>query len=162
MAKRKNQFLINLHTSELNSIPTEARLGEIAVRHNESKPELIIKVGEETGNTFATFIDKNAVSGLLTTVNTDLTGRIDDLTENLSENYATSAATEAAINTVDGKFASYATSAATDTAIKAVDGKVDTLSNKLTTDYATSAATETAINAVINMIDNIVIDCGEF
>ena len=72
----RKQFLINYHTSDVQNMPSQEnlRLGEIAVRHADAKPELIIKL--DSGE-FATFADGQTVSGMVHTVNTGLAGRID-------------------------------------------------------------------------------------
>ena len=124
MAKNR-QFLINHHTSGLDNMPLsgDVRLGEIIVRHNDTKPEILTL--KDNGE-FATFIDKGAVSGMIATVETKLEGNID---------------------AVDAKFADYAKSANTVAAIEAVDGKVEALDNNLEANYAKSADTVAAIEA---------------
>ena len=138
MANR--QFLINYHTSGMDTMPLsgDVKLGEIIVRHNSQKPELLIL--KDNGE-FSKFIDSVEVSRLITSAQTALQGGIDSLTSNLEKNYATSAATVAAINAVDGKFANYATSADTVAAIKAVQDDVDDVESKL--DNAISSLTKT-------------------
>ena len=51
---RKNQRLINYHTSGKTTMPngSDVHYGEIVVRHNEEAPELLIKVGEESFGVF--------------------------------------------------------------------------------------------------------------
>ena len=67
---RKTQKLINYHTSG-TTMPalTDVNYGEIVVRHNTSRPELLIKVSGAT-ETFATFIASGAVHTALGNVNT--------------------------------------------------------------------------------------------
>ena len=165
MAK-KRQFLINHHTSGLDNMPLsgDVRLGEIIVRHNDTKPEILTL--KDNGE-FATFIDKGAVSGMVATAEAKLDGLIDAVDAKFAAyatsadtvaaiaavdgkfaQYAKSADTVAAIEAVDGKFAQYAKSADTHAAIVAVDGKVDTLSSNLEANYAKSADTVAAIEAV--------------
>jgi hypothetical protein len=122
MANR--QFLINYHTSGETTMPLsgDVRLGEIVVRHNDAKPELLIL---KNNGEFSNFIDKAAIEVLINTAKVDLQGNIDAVAEDLELNYATSADTAAAIKAVDDKFASYATSADTVAAINAVDDKFE-------------------------------------
>jgi hypothetical protein len=144
MAK-KRQFLINHHTSGLDNMPLsgDVRLGEIIVRHNDTKPEILTL--KDNGE-FATFIDKVAVSGMVATSEAKLDGLIDAVDAKFAD-YATSADTVAAIKAVDGKFAQYANSADTVAAIEAVDGKF--------AQYANSADTHAAIAAVDGKVDNV-------
>ena len=163
MAK-KRQFLINHHTSGLDNMPLsgDVRLGEIIVRHNDVKPEILTL--KDNGE-FATFIDKGAVSGMIATVETNLGGIIEALDAKLDKyalsadtaaqikavddklaDYALSGDTAEQIAAVDSKFAKYALSADTAAQIKAVDTKVDALDSEL--DSAISALTE-AINTKV-------------
>ena len=71
------QIVIHYHTSGTTNPQLEnVRFGEIGVRHNTNRPELIIKKDE---NTFATFIDELAISGKIATLKTTLEGEIDSL-----------------------------------------------------------------------------------
>ena len=172
MAKTKRQFLVNYHTSDATNMPlaTDVKKGEIVVRHSDEKPELLILT--DNGE-FATFIDKNAVSGMLVTEVTRLDNAITTV-DSKFDGYATSADTVAAIKTVNDRFASYATSAETVAAIEAVDGKfvqyaksadtavavaglngrIDALESTLEETYATSADTVAAIKAVDDKLVN--------
>jgi len=144
----RKHFLINRHTPNQIGFPSDLKLGEIAVRHNEYAPELIINLLEGGDDSdFRTFIDKVAIMNMLSATTLDLQGKIDDVSENLDTNYATSASTHAAIGAVDAKFASYATSADTHAAIVAVDNKF--------ANYATSADTHAAIAAVQGEVDAV-------
>ena len=144
----RKHFLINRHTPNQIGFPSDLKLGEIAVRHNEYAPELIINLLEGGDDSdFRTFIDKVAIMNMLSATTLDLQGKIDDVSENLETNYATSASTHAAIGAVDAKFASYATSADTHAAIVAVDNKF--------ANYATSASTHAAIAAVQEEVDAV-------
>ena len=65
MANR--QFLINYHTSGAENMPLsgDVKLGEIIVRHNDQKPELLLL---KDNGSFAKFID----SYLFFSLNIDL------------------------------------------------------------------------------------------
>ena len=171
MANR--QFLINYHTSGAENMPLsgDVKLGEIIVRHNDQKPELLLL---KDNGSFAKFIDSVAINTLIDSAKTNLEGQIDAVVSNLEQNYATSANTVAAIESVDAKFANYATSAATVAAIESVDDKfanyansaatvaaikvvqdgVDAVDKKLVEGYATSASTVAAIKTVDNKFAN--------
>ena len=71
---RKNQKLINYHTSGVTVMPalSDLELGEIAIRHNSSKPELIIHVSGASDG-LATFIDSGAIHTVITGVNSRVT-----------------------------------------------------------------------------------------
>ena len=60
--EQDRQILINLHTSDASKMPSNIELGEIAVRHNSEKPELIIK---KSDGTMATFLDGKAVEAAI-------------------------------------------------------------------------------------------------
>ena len=88
----RKQFLINYHTSEVANMPSKENieLGEIAVRHASTKPELIIKLDNDE---FGVFEDKIAASGRVHTLNTvlsgeidNLSGRIDDINDTINNN----------------------------------------------------------------------------
>ena len=148
MAQGRKHFLINRHTPNQTGFPSDLKLGEIAVRHNEEAPELIINLFEGGDDSdFRTFIDKVAIINMLSATTLDLQGKIDGVSENLETNYATSADTHAAIGAVDAKFANYATSASTHAAIGAVDAKF--------ANYATSADTHAAIAKVQGEVDAV-------
>ena len=85
---RKLQKLINYHTSGSTSMPTsgDVALGEIVVRHNNEKPELLIKKNDES---FATFIDSGAVENAITLVKTTVKGQIDAFSATVVSDYAT-------------------------------------------------------------------------
>ena len=143
MANR--QFLINYHTSGAENMPLsgDVKLGEIIVRHNDQKPELLLL---KDNGSFAKFIDSVAINTLIDSAKTNLEGQIDAVVSNLEQNYATSANTVAAIESVDAKFANYATSADTAAAIKVVQDGVDSVAQDLET--AVSSLTETINNKV--------------
>lgn len=83
---RKAQKLINYHTTG-TTMPAFADVnpGEIVVRHNETKPELLIKVGEES---FATFIASGAVHTAITAATNTVNNRVTNLsgaTKNITD-----------------------------------------------------------------------------
>ena len=78
MAQERKHFLINPHTSSVDSMPTNLQLGEIAVRHANENPELIIKKND---GTFATFVDKSVISAL----DTNLSGQIEAVAGDVAE-----------------------------------------------------------------------------
>jgi hypothetical protein len=73
----RKHFLINPHTSGSASTPSDLQFGEIAVRHNNSKPELLIK--KDNGE-FASFIDKVAINTIVTEIN----GEMDAMEESIT------------------------------------------------------------------------------
>ena len=164
----RKQFLINYHTNGATNPSVEnVKLGEIVVKHNNEKPELVTLKND---GTFATFVDEKAIDTKLSAVTVDLTGKIEVVAgavETLSGNvdtkfthYATSAHTETAIGAAkdaaiaaasaytDAQVASAVTVLTKD--VEAVADDVEALSGAVDTkfaDYATSADTETAIGA---------------
>ena len=154
---RKNQRLINYHTSG-TSMPNAAdvHLGEIVVRHNDERPELLIELNN---GQFATFIASGAISTALETLEKDVEGQIDSLeaqilsanTSNsefeqyVKETYATSANTVAAIDT-----AKKASSAYTDSVVGAA--KVEVYDSATT--FAT-AAVSAANKTLSDKIDGV-------
>ena len=74
----REHFLINLHTPSKTNLPSELRLGEIAVRHNDEAPELLIL---KNNGEFATFVDKTFV----TTITTSLSGEIDAIAGDVAD-----------------------------------------------------------------------------
>lgn len=99
MARSKNQFLQNVHTTEKYSLAkiAEAQLkdGEIAVFQNTEEPSLGIKVG----NTYAQFKDSEAVTAEINSAKTELNTTISSHTTKIGE--------------LEAKFGKYATSADT-------------------------------------------------
>lgn len=87
---RNNQRLINYHTTGLNyPLAEDVRDGEIVVRNNETRPEMMIKKNETE---FATFIDSAATKALISDATTELTETIE----------AVSAAAKSYVETVSG------------------------------------------------------------
>ena len=83
---RKAQKLINYHTTG-TTMPAfnDVNPGEIVVRHNEAKPELLIKVGEDS---FATFIASGAVHTAITASTNTVNNRVTNLsgaTKNITD-----------------------------------------------------------------------------
>ncbi len=144
----RKHFLINRHTPNQTGFPSDLKLGEIAVRHNENAPELIINLlegGDESD--FRTFIDKVAIEKLLETFNTNLSGEIDSLSGVVVNH----------IEAVETKFEGYYTSAQTDSkiaeakaeAVGAASAYTDGEVNKVQT-----ALTET-INGVASRVETL-------
>ena len=79
----KRQILINLHTSKANELPdwSKVREGEIVVRHNEEKPELLIKTGKDK---YASFIASAAVASMVDAV----AGDVETLNEALGKGFS--------------------------------------------------------------------------
>ena len=83
---RKNQKLINYHTSSKTAMPSGSSVdfGEIVVRHNAETPELLIKIGEDSFGVFQasgavqTAIN-TAVSAAQSTLNTTISGLQSDV-----------------------------------------------------------------------------------
>ena len=127
------QIVIHYHTSGTTNPKLEnVRFGEIVVRHNTDKPELIIKKNE---NTFATFIDELAISGKIATLKTILEGEIDSLS-----------------GAVDTKFKNYYTSAQTDT--KIATAKSDAITSGAGYTDAKVEAAASTLNNTITGVDN--------
>ena len=114
MARSKNQFLQNVHTTEKYSLAkiADAQLkdGEIAVFQNTDEPSLGIKVGD----TYAQFKDSKAVTdeitSAITSAKTELSATIQENTTNIGK--------------LDAKFGDYATT-----------GALATAKTELTADY---------------------------
>lgn len=117
MARSKNQFLQNVHTTEKYSLAkiAEAQLkdGEIAVFQNTEEPSLGIKVG----NTYAQFKDSRAVTNEITSAKTELNTTISSHTTKIGE--------------LEAKFGKYATSADTVSADEKVLSSAKTYTDTL-------------------------------
>ena len=88
---RKNQRLINYHTSGKTTMPngSDVHYGEIVVRHNEEAPELLIKVGEDSFGVFqASGAVKTAIDTAISTAKSELNGEISALEQSLSGHVA--------------------------------------------------------------------------
>lgn len=79
---RKNQKLINYHTSSKTTMPSGSSVdyGEIVVRHNAETPELLIKIGEDSFGVFqASGAVQTAINSAVSTAKTALDKDISDL-----------------------------------------------------------------------------------
>lgn len=88
---RKNQRLINYHTSGKTTMPngSDVHYGEIVVRHNEEAPELLIKVGEDSFGVFqASGAVKTAIETAVSTAKSELNREISALEQSLSGHVA--------------------------------------------------------------------------
>ena len=146
----RKHILINLHTSG-TSMPTDLRLGEIAVRHADNKPELIIKKND---GTFATFIDSGVVHTIVNKINLDYTsleGRVDATETNISV-LSASVETNYATKVVASGYANTAKSEAIEAAKGETTSQVGALSGAVVADMNTLGgrvdATETNISAL--------------
>jgi chaperonin cofactor prefoldin len=98
--KRNLQKLINYHTSGETSMPSGSNVhyGEIVVRHNETKPELLIKVGEDK---FATFVDVKAVEAQVKNSADAFDLKINGVSASVESNFATKASLESASGNIE-------------------------------------------------------------
>ena len=152
---RKNQRLINFHTSGLTSMPqaSDVHYGEIVVRHNEQQPELLIKVNEsEFGVIPGSGAVASAISVAVKNVTDYIDGEVDtlegsiaDLQEAVSgistdigENYVSNDAFEKA----QEELFNSATTVASADATEKVNAAKDELNNSIT------AATNTLQNSI--------------
>ena len=88
---RKNQRLINYHTSGKTTMPEgiNVHYGEIVVRHNEENPELLIKVGDNSFGVFqASGAVKTAIETAVSTAKSELNGEISTLQQSLTGHVA--------------------------------------------------------------------------
>lgn len=94
---RTKQKLINYNT-QTSAMPltNDVEHGEIVVRYKTDQPELLIKIDSGSGETFATFKDSVAVSGMIVSAITGATGDISDLQTKLG---ALSSSTDTFIHT---------------------------------------------------------------
>ena len=142
----RKHFLIHRHTSHIDNMPTDLKLGEIAVRHHDEKPELIINLDEANGD-FRTFIDKAAVEKLITATSTNISGEIDSLSGAIEsihtelEKYDT--AEEAQVKIDAAKDAAIAAASAY------TDGQVSAAKTELSNAVNGVAANVTALSGVV-------------
>ena len=142
MARTKNQFLQNVHTTEKYSLAkiAEAQLknGEIAVFQNTDEPSLGIKVGD----TYAQFKDSKAVTGEITSA---ITSAKTELSATIKENTTN-------IGKLDAKFEGYATTGALATAktelTKDYDGKFTAIKGEGYTTGTTLKSLSDAIDSL--------------
>ena len=88
---RKNQKLINYHTSSKTTMPSGSSVdyGEIVVRHNAETPELLIKIGEDSFGVFqASGAVKSAIDSAVSTAKSELNTDISNLEKSLSGHVA--------------------------------------------------------------------------
>ena len=152
---RKNQRLINFHTSGLTSMPqaSDVYYGEIVVRHNEQQPELLIKVNESEfgvipgSGAVASAISvavKNVtdyIDGEVSTLEgsiTDLQEAVSGISTDIGENYVSNEAFKQA----QGELFNSATTVASEDATAKVNAAKDELNNSIT------AATNTLQNSI--------------
>jgi hypothetical protein len=123
---RKNQHLINYHTSGKTTMPNgaEVHYGEIVVRHNAEKPELLVKIGE---NAFGVFEASGAV---IERINSAVTIASNSLSTEISN-------LETALNEHVSAFTSYTETAAETFATKA---ELETAKSALTEGYTKAVA----------------------
>jgi chaperonin cofactor prefoldin len=105
---RKLQKLINYHTSGETSMPSGSNVhyGEIVVRHNETKPELLIKVGEDK---FATFVDVKAVETQVKNSADAFDLKINGVSASVKSDFATKASLETASGNIETTISSLKT-----------------------------------------------------
>ena len=139
MARTKNQFLQNVHTTEKYSLAkiADAQLkdGEIAVFQNADEPSLGIKVGETT---YAQFKDSEAVTAEITSAKTELS-------KTISKNTAD-------IGNLDAKFNDYATTGALATAKTELTKDYD---DKFTAIKGEGYTTGTTLKSLSDAIDSL-------
>ena len=132
---RKNQRLINYHTSGVTSMPlaSEVSLGEIVVRHADEKPELLLK---KNNGDFAVIVDKVAVDSAITAAIAVSEGNTNDAIAGVKE----------AFSAHTSEFETYKTNAAKDFATKDELSGANAISSAKTEIY--NSATTFATNAV--------------
>lgn len=148
---RENIKLINFHTLSAETMPqaNELSYGEIAIRNNESKAELLIKVNE-TGFTSipSSGIVQNLINTAIEGVNTGVTEVEEKLAE-IESNYAQTTAMTQAIDTAKADVYSSGVSY-TDKALETVNETVGNLEGRvdvIESDYAKTADVTTAITS---------------
>lgn len=148
---RENIKLINFHTLSAETMPqaNELSYGEIAIRNNESKAELLIKVNE-TG--FTSIPSSGMVQNLINTAIEGVSTGITEIEERVTEietNYAQTTAMTQAIETAKADVYSSGVSytdkalATVNETVSGLEGRVDTIE----TDYAKTADVTTAITS---------------
>ena len=153
---RKLQKLINYHTSGTGMPASgDVALGEIVVRHNDDKPELLIR---KNNGSFATFIDSGAIETIVTDINGEVNAVIGDVTAlkafsgHVATNFATKTDAQGYANTAKGEAIAAAKTETTNqvgalsgavvTRFTAVEGDVTALegfSGHVATNFATKA-----------------------
>ena len=155
---RKNQVLINYHTSGKTAMPngSDVHYGEIVVRHNADNPELLIKVGENDFGVFqASGAVKTAIENAVSTAKSELNGEISALEQSLSghvadfenfqEEVENTYATKTELATTSGDITTAYTEMVDDAKVEIYDSA---------TTFATSAVTvaKGELNSAINKV----------
>ena len=146
---------------------TDVELGEIAVRHNDAQPELIIK---KTAGDFATFIDSARTEGLISTAVSNATTGLNATIEAVSgaaktaiEGLTDSATTlQGEIDSINdslglGESATGETIVSRIETLESATGTLDTAIDEVDAkfaNYATSSDTQNAIKAVDDKFAN--------
>ena len=137
---RKNQILINYHTSGLTSMPlaSDVELGEIIVRHADERPELLLKTNNgEFAVVPASGAVASAISGAITVLEGNVNSTIADVNEAIEKHVE--------------EFNEYKEDAAAEFATKGeLSGNVETLNGNINTAKgeaiaAASAYTDSAV-----------------
>ena len=170
---RTKQRLINYHTTG-TTIPStgDVQGGEIVVRNNEAKPELLIRAGSGFAVFEASGAVQNRIESAIEAAQTNLEGQIDALTEatgtlntaisDVSGAVKTNYALKSEVTAVENKLTGYATTAITDdglderlteaegdiealtTATGTVNDNLTTLSGAVEANYATKTYANSA------------------
>ena len=162
---RKNQRLINFHTSGLTSMPvaSDVHYGEIVVRHNKQQPELLIKVSESE---FGVIPGSGAVASAISVAAKSLQNKIEAVDERVNtvsgdlntfkttvaDTYATKTGVTGDIKAAkDSVYSSATTAAAADATAKANKAKEDAIA------AANTSAVEITgkIDAVDDRVDTV-------
>jgi hypothetical protein len=152
---RKNQRLINYHTSGVTSMPlaSEVSLGEIVVRHADEKPELLLK---KNNGDFAVIVDKVAVDSAITAAIAVSEGNTNDAIAKVKE----------AFSAHTSEFETYKTNAAADFATKdelsVAKTEINNAISSAKTEIYNSATTfaTNAVGAAKNELQGEIADVG--
>ena len=176
MARESKQRLINYHTPSSTNMPLtgDVRFGEIVVRHNATKPELLIKVSSGTtgqegyGEWFVPFMASEAVTtaiaaaienleGTTEASIADLTNIINAVSGTVTSDYALSAITQAVVDAAKIE-AEIASSAYTDSEIAKLSGVtsayVESQLSGVTNDVSTLKQKVTALENFSGYVEN--------
>ena len=180
---RKNQKLINYHTSSKTAMPSGSSVdfGEIVVRHNAETPELLIKIGEDSFGVFQasgavqTAIN-TAVSAAQSTLNTTISGLQSDvkslssatktLIDEVSAATKATYATKAELKSTSGSIITAYEKAVGDAKIEIYDSAT-TFATKAKDDAITAAAASATtllglVDAVDERVDTVSGDLNTF
>ena len=162
---RKNQKLINYHTSSKTAMPSGSSVdyGEIVVRHNAETPELLIKIGEDSFGVFQasgavqTAIN-TAVSAAQSTLNTSisnleksLSGHVADFEQfqtDVQDTYATKEELEATSGSIITAYTTAIGSLASD--LNELSGVV----SSITENYVTNSTLNTKVSELEGKISS--------